>query len=94
MCQHDVLQEDSALGLASRPIFAQPGLVSRRETWRPYVPHFSCATHRTVMGEDRRLRYTDAPVFPWHGMAWTPVGDLGLHGESSALVSPFHSELL
>jgi hypothetical protein len=47
-----------------------------------------------VMEEDRRLRYPDAPVFPWHGMAWTPVGDLGLHGESSALVSPFHSAAL
>jgi hypothetical protein len=26
-------------------------------------------------------------------MAWTPVGDLGLHAESSALVSPFYGEM-
>ena len=65
---------------ASRPMFAEPSLVSCRETWRPYVPHFSFATtHRTVIVEDRRLRLTQlsSPGIARHGMAsgWGRSGD-------------------
>jgi hypothetical protein len=67
-------------------MFAEPSLVSRRETWRPYVPHFF-ATRRTVI--EGRLRYThiSSPGIARHGMAFSEWADLGMHGETSAFVS-------
>jgi hypothetical protein len=76
---NDVLHH-SALGLHPAQCSPSPGLVSCRETWRPYVPHFLFATtHRTVIVEDRRLRLTQlsSPGIARHGMAsgWGRSGD-------------------
>jgi hypothetical protein len=74
---------------ASRPMFAEPSLVSRRETWRPYVPHFF-ATHRTVM---RDRTGGSAHIFPWHSTAWHGFPNGEIWGCTGRLLPWFHSAL-
>lgn len=60
-------------------------LVSCRETWRHYVPHCLQQCY-SPHGDGRQEAPLYVPVFPlaWHGLR---MGDLGMHGETSALVS-------
>jgi hypothetical protein len=78
---------------ASRPMFAEPSLVSRRETWRPYVPHFFFRNN-SPHGDCRRQEAPlDATILPWHSTAWHGIRMGEIWGCTGRLLPWFHSAL-